>query len=287
MKKILMAVVALTVFGFVGCQKDDNAVDNKIKVNFAVADKAGFDNGVRAVKAGWEAGDQILVVFKGEDGLLDIVNGVNTLTLEYDGTAWVSDTESMPESGLKSGYGYFAIHHPGEVTLGSYNDHIHGTYLDGYKGGEQLIYGGTYTLDGTTVELGTIVLERNSPDDIQVSVKDLTGENWEMSILADKTGSQEGINITHEQDGNLFVLDTGLGSYANYVDATGVEYGGDVSFYFTVIQVAAPQLVFVLSNGTDTYYYTKTGVTSDTLQGGNAYYLPAITDSAWEKEEKE
>lgn len=27
MKKILMAVVALTVFGFVGCQKDDNAVD--------------------------------------------------------------------------------------------------------------------------------------------------------------------------------------------------------------------------------------------------------------------
>lgn len=287
MKKILMAVVALTVFGFVGCQKDDNAVDNKIKVNFAVADKAGFDNGVRAVKAGWEAGDQILVVFKGQDGLLDIVNGANTLTLEYDGTAWVSDTESMPESGLKSGCGYFAIHHPGEVTLGSYNDHIHGTYLDGYKGGEQLIYGGTYTLDGTTVELGTIVLERNSSSDIQVSVKGLTGENWKMSILADKTGSREGINITHEQDGNLFVKDNGLGSYANYVDATGVEYGGDVSFYFTVIQVAAPQLVFVLSNGTDTYYYTKTGVTSDTLQGGHAYWLPAITESAWEKEEKE
>lgn len=284
MKKILMAVVALTVFGFVGCQKDDNAVDNKIKVNFAVADKAGFDNGVRAVKAGWEAGDQILVVFKGQDGLLDIVNGANTLTLEYNGTAWVSDTESMPESGLKSGCGYFAIHHPGEVTLGSYNDHIHGTYLDGYKGGEQLIYGGTYTLDGTTVELGTIVLERNSSSDIQVSVKGLTGENWKMSILADKTGSREGINITHEQDGNLFVKDNGLGSYANYVDATGVEYGGDVSFYFTVIQVAAPQLVFVLSNGTDTYYYTKTGVTSDTLQGGNAYLLPAITDSAWETE---
>ncbi len=284
MKKILMAVVALAVMGFVGCQKDDNAVDNKIKVNFAVADKAGFDNGVRAVKAGWEAGDQILVVFKGEDCLLDIENGANTLTLEYNGTAWVSDTESMPESGLKSGCGYFAIHHPGEVTLGSYNDHIRGTDLDGYKGGEQLIYGGTYTLDGTTVELGTIVLERNSPNDIQVSVKDLTGENWKMSILADKTGSREGIIICHEQDGNLFVLDSGLGLYANYVDATGVEYGGDVSFYFTVIDVEASQLVFVLSNGTDTYYYTKTGVTSDTLQGGNAYLLPAITDSKWETE---
>ena len=284
MKKILMAVVALAVMGFVGCQKDDNAVDNKIKVNFAVADKAGFDNGSRAVKAGWEAGDQILVVFKGQDGLLDIVNGVNTLTLEYNGTAWVSDTESMPESGLKSGCEYFAIHHPGEVTLGSYNDHIHGTYLDGYKGGEQLIYVGTYTLDGTTVELGTIVLERTNSSDIQVSVKDLTGENWKMSILADKTGSDEGINITHEQDGNLFVLDTGLGSYAKYVDATGVEYGGDVSFYFSVIQVEASQLVFVLSNGTDTYYYTKTGVTSDTLQGGYAYWLPAITDLAWETE---
>lgn len=284
MKKILMAVVALAVMGFVGCQKDDNAIDNKIKVNFAVADKAGFDNGSRAMKAGWEAGDQILVVFKGQDGLLDIVNGVNTLTLEYNGTAWVSNTESMPESGLKSGCGYFAIHHPGEITLGSYNDHMGGTYLDGYKGGEQLIYGGTYTLDGTTVELGTIVLERNSPSDIQVSVKDLTGENWMMSIFADKTGSDEGINITHEQDGNLFVLDTGLGSYARYVEATGVEYGGDVSFYFSVINVEASQLVFVLSNGTDTYYYTKTGVTSDTLQGGYAYLLPAITDPAWETE---
>jgi hypothetical protein len=135
--------------------------------------------------------------------------------------------------------------------------------------------------------LVTIALERNSADDIQVSVKGLTGENWEMSILADKTGSQEGINISHEQDGNLFVLDSGLGSYARYVDATGVAYAGDVSFYFSVIKVDAPQLVFVLSNGTDTYYYTKTGVTSDTLQGGHAYYLPAITDSAWEKEEKE
>ena len=28
MKKILMAVVALAVMGFVGCQKDDNAIDN-------------------------------------------------------------------------------------------------------------------------------------------------------------------------------------------------------------------------------------------------------------------
>ena len=287
MKKIILAAMALVVVALVGCQKDDNAtLNSEIKVNFTVADKAGFANDTRAVKTGWESGDQILIVFEGETGMFDITDGANTLKLTYDGTIWVADTTQMPASGLASGQKYFAFYHFGEVSLGSKQ----GTnlyYLTGYKGGERLSYSGTYTIADGIVALGTINLNRDV-NSFQISVKDLTGANWKLSICEDKAGSTTNINIQHSQDSMYLMDDEGeevhFSGYLPKSKAAGVEYGGDVSFYFTKVSLSATQLVFKLSNGTDTYYYTKTGVTSTTLEGGKAYYLPSITDPKWETE---
>ena len=135
MKKVFMAALALTMAVFVSCSKDDlNVENNDVKVNFTVAEKPEF-NATRAVKSGWEAGDQILIVFRGTDGvLLDFDDNANTLKLTYDGTSWTVDDSKFPTSGLENNRYFAALHHPGNVLFGAANN------FRGYNGGEFLIY---------------------------------------------------------------------------------------------------------------------------------------------------
>ena len=152
-------------------------------------------------------------------------------------------------------------------------------------------YSGLYSCENDIIDLGTISLTRNSSD-FQISVKDLTGNNWTLSIMNGSVGNS-GVNIIHAKanklylNRNSFVLEP---KFTNNNDATstatGVKYGGDVSFFFKKINTTiATTLTFVLTNGTDTYHYTKTSVTDSTLEGGKAYYLPAITAQGWVKKQ--
>ena len=140
MKKVFMAALALTMAVFVSCSKDDfNAENNDVKVKFTVAEKDGFGADTRAVKSGWEAGDQILIVFRGTDGaLLDFEDNANTLKLTYDGTSWTVDDSKFPTSGLEHNRYFTALHHPGNVLFGNANN------FRGYNGGEFLIYSEQY-----------------------------------------------------------------------------------------------------------------------------------------------
>lgn len=67
MKKIFMAAMALVMAVFTSCSKDDVQLErnNELKVTFNVVDKVGFDTDTRAVKTGWEAGDEVLIVMQG------------------------------------------------------------------------------------------------------------------------------------------------------------------------------------------------------------------------------
>jgi hypothetical protein len=74
--------------------------------------------------------------------------------------------------------------------------------------------------------------------------------------------------------------------FPRYSNAAGVEYGGDVSFYFSrCSDITFKTIYFGLSNGTDTYYYTisknSTAEINATLQGGKAYLLPALDSGKW------
>ncbi|MBR5138104.1 MAG: hypothetical protein IKV12_00970 [Alistipes sp.] len=288
MKKIFIAVMAFAAIAFTGCSKEDFNDSNELILNFTVADKPSLGNATRAVKSGWESGDQILLVFQGQSGHLDYTNGSNTITLTYNGTNW-SANKSKINTSLINSVGkktYAAIYHPGNVTLGTKDNSLDGYLLNGYKGGEQLQYSGLYSYENDVIDLGTISFTRAS-DDFQISVKGLTGDNWKLSIMDETITGNNGINIIHAKANNLYLRlnKFTLGQYGEYIDATGVEYGGDVSFFFTKISLTATKLTFVLTNDTDTYYYQKTGVTDSTLEGGKAYYLPAITAQGWVKKQ--
>ena len=293
MRKIFIAIMAFAAVALAGCSKEAFNDSNELKLSFTVDDKPSLGNDTRALKSGWESGDQILLVFIGSNGPLDYNNGSNTITLKYNGTNWIAD-KSRINTSLLSGDGqrkYKAIYHPGEITFGAYDSHLGGYPLIGYKGGEQLEYSGLYSCENDIIDLGTISLTRNSSD-FQVSVKGLTGNNWKLSIMNGSVGNS-GVNIIHAKanklylNRNSFILEQ---KFTNNNDAmstaTGVEYGGDVSFFFKKIDsTTATALTFVLTNDTDTYHYTKTEVTNSTLEGGKAYYLPAITAQGWMKKQ--
>ena len=289
MRKIFCAVLAATAL-FAGCAKEESSpVQQDIKVNFTVAEKSDFGADTKAVKTGWEVGDQILLVFQGNDEhyggyWLGWANNNNTITLTKTAGGWESTPQSLDLEDLQSGKNYMAIHHMGNITISSeYIDASYRAYLTGYKGGEIMSYMAPYTVNGEALDLGTIELARDV-DLFLISVKNLTGDNWKMSICTDKAGSRTGLNIVHMQPTKTFIYDSGVGQYGVYDNATGVEYGGDVVFDFKKLAINSETLVFKLTNDTNTYYYTKTGVTSTTLEGGKAYYLPAITEPKWETE---
>ena len=185
-----------------GCQKDDSAtISSEVKVNFTVADKAGFANDTRAVKADWSVGDQIVVLFEGSEGWLDFSGNDNTLILNKTADGWDADDTNLPAlANLVSGKKYFAIHHTGQISIGNMTDATtyYTAYINSYytaytskKGIEYMSYSGTYTLSGSEINLGSITMARPSKM-FQISVDNLCNEpnvyNW-MMVLYDEEGN--------------------------------------------------------------------------------------------------
>ena len=282
MKKVFMAALALTMAVFVSCSKDDlNVENNDVKVNFTVAEKPSFDAVTRSVKKGWDNGDQILVVFRDADGFwLDAFDDANTLRLTKTAEGWTADKSKIDISKLGSSDDYKAIYYPGEVSFAS-SDESGILYFDTYKGGEYLVAEGTYTVNGSEIELGTINMTRDEYM-YQISVKGLASESGEWALTIQN--SSGGVFFDkHLAGGQLKVPTTTYGPNAEtvYANAGGVKYGEDVQFCFiknTSNNNAAKQ--FELSNGTNTYVYTL--ASSTVSVGGTAYLLPALSE--WEKQ---
>ena len=142
-------------------------MQKEIKVNFTVAEKSDFGADTKAIKAGWEVGDQILLVFQGNDATyngnwLGWANNNNTITLTKTAGGWESTPINLTLSDLQSGKNYRAIHHMGNITIS--NEYIdmasYKAYLTGYKGGEIMSCRAPYTVNGEALDLGTIKLER-------------------------------------------------------------------------------------------------------------------------------
>ena len=284
MKKIFMAAMTLVMAVFASCSNEDVNVENnnELKVTFSVADKAGFGVDARAVKTGWEANDEILIVFNNSGGWYN-EDGYNYMKLKYNGSAWTTDVNSLDKSRLLGEQLYMAIYHPGTITVGNKLSSPGYYELSGYKGGENLTYAGDavkYTYDGTNIDLGTIALERNSQN-FQISIKDLASAGkadgtWKLYIK-DAEGN-DAHNMYFKAAGEAFLRDTGFGFYDEGY-STGINYEGDVVFYFSNTGSDETSLKFELTDGTNTYTYTTTTIPAM----GKAYYLPAITDPKWTK----
>lgn len=281
MKKVFMAALALTMAVFVSCSKDDlNVENNDVKVNFTVAEKPSFDAVTRSVKKGWDNGDQILVVFKDADGFwLDAFDDANTLKLTKTADGWTADKSKIDISKLGSSDDYMAIYYPGEVSFAS-SDVEYMLYFDTYKGGEYLSAEGTYTVNGSEIELGTISMTRDEYM-YQISVKGLASESgdWTMSL---QRGADLQFMDKHLASGKLRVATTAYNPNALnvYENAGGVKYDGDVQFCFIVNTANNnPAKLILLSNGTDTYEYQ---LSNQFFTGGATYLLPALSE--WEKQ---
>ena len=281
MKKIFMAAMTLVMAVFASCSNEDlNVENNDVKVKFTVAEKPGFDADSRSVKTGWDNGDQILVVFRDADGFwLETFDDANTLRLTKTAEGWTADKSKIDISKLGSSDDYKAIYYPGEVSFAE-SDVEYMLYFDTYKGGEYLSAEGTYTVNGSDIELGTISMTRNI-NMYQISVKDLASEsgNWTMSLQ--RAGAQ--FMDRHLASGKLRVATNAYNPSALnvYENAGGVKYDGDVQFCFLVNSSNInPAQLILLSNGTDTYEYQ---LSNQFFAGGATYLLPEITDAEWTK----
>ncbi len=282
MKKVFMAALALTMAVFVSCSKDDlNVENNDVKVNFTVAEKPSFDAVTRSVKKGWDNGDQILVVFRDADGFwLDAFDDANTLRLTKTAEGWTADKSKIDISKLGSSDDYMAIYYPGEVSFAS-SDESGILYFDTYKGGEYLVAEGTYTVNGSDIELGTINMIRDE-NMYQISVEGLASESGEWALTIQNSSGGDFFD-KHLAGGKLRVSTSAYKPNPEnvYANAGGVKYGEDVQFCFiknTANYNSAKQ--FELSNGTNTYVYRL--ASSTTFNRGTAYLLPALNE--WEKQ---
>lgn len=303
MKKILMAVVALAVMGFVGCQKDDNAIDNKVKVNFTVADKASFDNGSRAVKSDWAVGDEILIIFEGSEGWLDFTSHANTLKLKKTADGWNAIDTNLPAlANLADGKKFYAIYHTGEISLGDMTDATtyYTAYINSYstaysnrQGMEYMYCSGTYTLSGSEINLGSITMARPSKM-FQISVDNLCNEpkvyDW-MMVLYDEEGNY--ISDTNCEAIYLYCLapkgDMSIERSRNRAVTHGVDIDGDKVFYINNMNSEATVKYININFGSTSYFYEITPKNiSDFF--GKAWLLPPLqmnddgtlkAESAW------
>lgn len=287
MKKIFWAAMTLVIAVFASCSNDDAQLEGigDFKVNFTVADKAGFDGDTRAVKTGWENGDQILIVMQGKEDVWCGANGYNYFKLQYNGSSWTADVTGLNKELLESGKKFSAIYHPGAITVvKKYDDHPE-YYLTGYKGGEDLCNSTsgstTYTYTGGTIDLGDIVMIRHSQA-FQISVKDLASKGrangiWQLWIKNE--GGEKASRIYCSPADFAFLSETGTFSAFAKNYSSGINYADDVVFYFTNAGCTETPLTFELTDGTNTYIYTSTTIP----EKGYAYTLPAITDAKWTK----
>ena len=288
MKKFLMAAMTLVMAVFASCSNDDAQLEGigDIKVNFTVADKAGFDGDTRAVKTGWDNGDEILIAICSEGGWTEL-DKYNCFKLKYNNGNWTTDMTGFGTNvNFESGNQYMAIYHPGIITLsGTAKDGMEA--LIGYKGGEHLQYIGTYSETGSsTFNLGTIKLKRN-PNDFQISVKGLASAGQDDGVcklyIYDASDESNSTGISYFGDIPALLTENGFATPVSpYKRSTGINYGDDVVFYFSNNGCQASSLKFVLDDNSSTIYtYTTTTIP----QGGKAYTLPAITEEGkWKKE---
>ena len=290
MKKIFMAAATLMLaVGFVGCTKSDDAPATKdIKIEFSVADKAGFNGGSRAVKSGWADGDKIMIFFKvGGSWLAEANTTDNTLTLTYNDGSWSATKNNWSETLTNSTSGSFiAIHYRGDIALGENLNNI-GYYFATFAGGEYLSTSGDYTITGGVMTLPTLAMEMSS-DMVQFSVKDLASnsDEWELMVNFDNHDLvADAACVVTAMNVNTLALRTDVGGFIGNISEewmSAVVNGADRSFVGMLDaenNEVTTKYVFVLKNVEDYEYYKFEYAFSESTKfvGKSAYLLPELT----------
>lgn len=155
MKKHIIFFAAAIIMVAAGCSKNnDIPTGNTQKIEFSVAEKPSFGAQTKAVKTGWEVGDQIAIAMKPSSETYIVSNKLSkseysgiAVLLEYTESGWTATqkTTTPSENGT-----FYAVHHRGGVKL---NFLAVGTAtpensykLTGYQGGELMSFSGSYSV---------------------------------------------------------------------------------------------------------------------------------------------
>lgn len=319
MKRVILTAMMLCSLVLGSCTKNiDTNTDTEIQISFNVGEKGGFGTDTKALRTGWEAGDQILVIFSKTGSNTDL--GV-TSTLTYDGTNWSATGIPSEKKTIIGNSGKFkAVHYrstAGDVGMNGIN--FTGTY-----GGPGYVLEctGTYTYINYPEKFllnGSLDMVRADFCDTQISVPaaDLDeNETWYLfvSSLGDKSCDDD------EYYTQFYVLEGSCGLLSLTSDfklqrtptnyAIGEKIGGDYVFTFSnreykvgddldqdvfVTQKQLGTYIFILCNynswssvnATTLRYYIKNrgaydGEKNDfqypPLKVNKAYKLPAPND---------
>ena len=289
MKKIFMAALAAMTL-LAGCAKENTPVAKQdIKVNFTVAEKAEFGADTKAVKTGWAVGDEIIIVFRDATGWVNFEDGENTVKLSKTESGW-SSTSNITDISLLTGTYYYAVHHQGNIELGT-DDGTGDVRLTNYNHGEYLTFDGTYSVSGGNLELGTITMKR--PAGLtQISVPGVTvgTDTWTLEIgTANGSGDITVLGFVNQCSlTNIYIrtiYETGMIARNSDYTAIGVQNGADVSFYFLNLAGSAysgSEIYYKLRNqsAASKLYYKSTTKTFDDFNG-HAFLLPALDSGKW------
>ena len=301
MKRLLIAATLLFAAGFMGCAKSDDAPMNKdIKVEFSVAAKDGF-NTTRAVKNDWADGDQILILFRTEEGnmLVSANSNDNTITLTYDATAgtWGLTKNNWGNELINSNSGGFlAVHYRGTIGIGA--EDPGGNYkCANFTGGEVLKMQGQYTIADGIMTLPELALTMRE-DIVQFSVKDLATDTWQLLVNYNKKNASECLTShpiyspVWPFNANMVFSPYGpdpedrISIYLDFFNQdwmAGVRNGDDLSFCGFILtdknNEATTNYMFILKN-TDNdkkYYFNYQPSPFVKFEKKNAYLLPPLT----------
>ena len=187
--KFIISVILASATILCGCKKMEEKIDTaEVKVVFNNPENCGFDTDTKALRTGWEAGDQILIVYK--QSSLQV-----TSTLTYNGSYWTSTTLTQEDMAKIGNSGYFnAIYFKrmdNDVSHQIVNQYGNTNFLSNYAGGVVLVLNredpedGCYQfINGEIVLHGDIKMSRSEFSNVQFSIPDLPEGEWEMKAYS-------------------------------------------------------------------------------------------------------
>ena len=263
MRKYLM--IALAAFALYSCNKEREIVDcelqpKSLKYVFDVAEKPSFDGNTRAVKASWEVGDQIFIVY--DD--VDPSSLVAFMILTYDGEEWKVTQEPATNKPKDTGGTLSALYcEIPESSLLTYYDAL----VFEAEGNGQFMTGNEipYTVEDGTLT-ASIALDFEKGDDmtyVQLRITDLPASTKGWTLEPDDYLREK------ENDFEVFLPAWLRGeehqfSHLSLSDVAGPGYeyrlgNRDDGYYlYLSVQQKADDITFTITNLDDNKKYRKT-----------------------------
>ena len=276
MKKItLLAIFGVTLMALSACNKEEVSASKTLKLDLNIK----HSSDTKAVKTGWESGDNIYVFF----GNPQDHPTPAYLTLTYDGSSWSGVwTEGLEAEIAETDSGTLcAVYTPGKFGDISYSSSwyfINGTDPGWYLNCNSV----SYTVSNGVL---TATLDMRCPAEfVQFYLEGQAANAGKLLFSCDQIMKVE-IGIVTEGSA-IYTSNYGYGD-----DIDGVAYKGGLMFsgllHYNANGVSTSYTLKITdTKGTndtnDDVVYTTTA--TKTIKNGDAFVLPALDNAAWTKE---